>query len=69
MNSDINTWKVYYTLEGYEKYTVAPNESLDIVATYDNFIVNKGQKWSMTFLKYSNQANFYNFKVEFEVIE
>ena len=70
LNSDIDTWNVYHTVDSsYEKYTVAPNETLDIVATYDNFIVNKGQKWSMTFLKYSNNANFYNFKVEFEVIE
>ena len=70
LNSDIDTWNVYHTVDSsYEKYTVAPNETLDVVATYDNFIVNKGQNWSMTFLKYSKCANFYNFKVEFEVIE
>ena len=69
LNSSINTWEVYETLEGYEKFIVAPNETLDVVATYDNFIVNKGQNWSMTFLKYSKCANFYNFNVEFEVIE
>ena len=70
LNSDIDTWEVYHTVDSsYEKYTVAPNETLDVVATYDNFIVNKGQKWAMTFLMYSNNANFYNFNVEFEVIE
>ena len=70
LNSDIDTWKVYHTVDSsYEKFIVAPNETLDVVATYDNFIVNKGQNWSMTFLKYSKCANFYNFKVEFEVIE
>lgn len=68
-SSSNDTWKVYETLEGYEKITLAPNETLNVVATYDNFIVNKGQHWAMTFLKYSEYANFYNFKVEFEVIE
>ena len=68
-SSSNDTWEVYETLEGYEKITLAPNETLNVVAKYDNFIVNKGQHWAMTFLKYSEKANFYNFKVEFEVIE
>ncbi len=49
---------------------LSQNETRNVLMTYDNFTIEKGQKFMMGFFKESSSTlNFYNFVIEFEVIE
>ena len=53
-----------------KEFSLSKNSTKDVSMTYDNFVVEKGKVFLMGFMKKdSSPINFYNFVIEFEVIE
>ena len=69
-NSDYKVWRIYDPNSSWNKNTqvISGNEEKNYTLTYSNFIIKKGEELDIQFSA-KQEINYYNFKVEFEVVE
>ena len=69
-NQETKIWRIFDPDSSWNTNTedIAGNEEKNYALTYSNFVINKGEKFLMQFSA-KQEVNYYNFKVEFEVVE